>query len=120
MRKILLILILFSLILPIVASGVIEIQPPIEARTFAELIGHLINIIFTIALVLAPVMIIIGAFYFLIPSEGGKNIETGKNIIKYTIIGFIIIIAATGIVELLERVFRVEEQTLLDFFIKNV
>ena len=90
-------------------DGVIEIRPPIRHETFAELIGAFINIIFTIALVLAPLMIIVGAFYFLIPSEKGTNIETGKKIILYTLIGFIIIMLANGIIELLKYVFEVRE-----------
>ena len=110
MKKILLILILLSLVLPIVALGTIEIQPPIEARTFAELVDRLIDFIFTIALFIAPAMIIVGAFYFLIPSEKSENIETGKKIITYTIIGFIIIMMATGIVDLLRHVFEIGQE----------
>ena len=104
-RKILLILILFSLVLPI-TIGAITIENPLRARTFAELINHLIDFIFTIALFIAPAMIIVGAFYFLIPSEKSENIETGKKIITYTIIGFVIIMLANGIVDLLADIFK--------------
>ena len=111
MKKILLALILISfLVVPVVglASGSIEIRPPIGAKTFHDLINNIIDFIFTIALFIAPAMIIVGAFYFLIPSEKSENIETGKKIITYTIIGFIIIMMATGIVDLLRHVFEVE------------
>ena len=102
-KKFLLILILFSLILPI-NVGAVEFKNPLIADDFEELIRNLINILFTISLFLAPLMIIVGAFYFLIPDEKGANIETGKKIILYTLIGFIIIIAAQGIIVFLENI----------------
>ena len=52
-------------------------------------------------------MIIIGAFYFLVPGEGSKNIETGKKIITYTLIGFTIILLSWGIIQLFRQVFEV-------------
>ena len=105
-KKFLLILIIFSLVLP-VAVGAITFENPLKHATFEGFIGALINIIFTISLVLAPLMIVIGAFYFMIPDEKGGNIETGKKIITYTIIGFIIIIAAQGMIALLRGVLGV-------------
>jgi hypothetical protein len=111
MKKFLLILIILSFILPIngiEATKVITIQNPLEADTFQELIAILINILFTISLVLAPLMIIIGAFYLMVPGEKLENIETGKKIILYTIIGFIIIILARGIIALLKEAFGIE------------
>jgi hypothetical protein len=108
MKKILLILIFLSLISPFVATG-ITIENPIRTDTFQDLIASIINILFTIALILAPLMIIIGAFLFLVPGEKLENVETGKKIILYTIIGLIIIILANGIIALLREAFEVRE-----------
>jgi len=85
----------------------VTIPNPLAHATFEALIAALIRVIFNIALVLAPLMIIIGAFYFLVPGEGSKNIETGKKIITYTLIGFTIILLSWGIIQLFRQVFEV-------------
>ncbi len=106
MKKVLAILILIGLVLPIASlAGIIRIENPLEADTFAELIGNIIDFIFTIALFIAPLMIMIGAFYFLTAVEDVQKVETGKKIILYTIIGFVIIMLSRGLVELLRQAF---------------
>ena len=109
MKKILLILILVGLILPASAGAIIRIENPLGAKTFQELIGNIINLIFTIAVVIAPAMIIVGAFYFLTAGGNPQGIETGKKIILWTIIGFVVIMLAWGAIELLKEVFEVKE-----------
>jgi len=107
MKKIILVTIVLSLIIPLVGLTQIVLQNPLAHDTFEELITALIRVIFNIALILAPLMIIVGAFYFLTAGGDSKNIETGKKIIFYTLIGFVIILLSRGIIELLRQVFRV-------------
>jgi hypothetical protein len=108
MKKFLLILILLNLISPISvsANGVIEIENPINATSFEALANNLINFIFYIALALTPLMIIIGAFYLLTAGAEPKRVETGKNIILFTLIGFTIILLAKGLVALIKQILR--------------
>lgn len=106
MKKVLLILILAGLILP-VAAGAITIENPLKADTFQDLIYGIIDFIFTIALFIAPGMILIGAFYFLTAVGNPQNIETGKKIILWTIIGFVVIMLARGFIEFLRGAFEV-------------
>jgi len=110
MKKIILVTIVLSLIIPLVGLTQIVLQNPLAHDTFEELITALIRVIFNIALILAPLMIIVGAFYFLTAGGNPQGVETGKKIILYTIIGFIIIMMASGIVALLEHVFEVRQQ----------
>ena len=107
-RNIILILILFSLILPI-AVGAVEFKNPLDWDTFEAFIGALIDIFFNVSLAVAPLMIIVGAFYFMVPGEKAENIEIGKKIIFYTLIGFIIILMAKGMIEFL-RYQLIEEE----------
>ena len=100
MKKLLSTLIIFSLVIPTTLNATVFANP-LKHANFPDLINALIDTIWTLSLVFAPLMIVVGAFYFFVPGEGGKNIETGKKIITYTLIGFIIIIAAKGIIELL-------------------
>ena len=105
MKKILLILFLFSL--PIVVSAV-EFQNPLEYETFGELIDAIIKFIFYIAVVVTPLMIIIGAFYILTAAGDPKNIGTGKNVIIYTLVGLAIILLARGLIAMIESLIGVK------------
>jgi len=105
MKKILLISLLLSL--PIVVSAV-EFQNPLEYETFGELIDAIIKFIFYIAVVIAPLMAIIGAFYILTAGGDPKKIGTGKNIIIYTLIGLAIIMLARGLIAMIESLIGVK------------
>ena len=105
MKKILLISLLLSL--PIMALAV-EFQNPLEYETFGELIDAIIKFIFYIAIVVVPLMLIIGAFYLLTAAGDPKKIGTGKNIIIYTLIGLVIIMLARGLIAVIESVIGVK------------
>jgi len=105
MKKILLISLLLSL--PIIVSAV-EFQNPLEYETFGELIDAIIDFIFYIAIVIAPLMAIIGAFYLLTAGGDPKKIGTGKNIIIYTLIGLAIVMLARGLLAMIESIIGVK------------
>ena len=86
-----------------------KLEPPIKHETFEDLIAAIIKFIFNVALIVAPIIIIIGAFYFVAAAGDPSKIETGKKIIFYTLIGFIIILLSRGLVKLLmEEVIEVK------------
>lgn len=80
------------------------IQNPLKSCSFEDLTNAIINFIFYIALALAPLMIIIGAGYFITALGDTKRIETGKNLIIYTLIGFTIVLFAKGLVSVIKQV----------------
>ena len=57
----------------------ITIDPPTGHKTFGELIDAIVNFIFNIALVVAPLMIIIGGFYFVTATGDPGKVQTAKN-----------------------------------------
>jgi len=105
MKKILLISLLLSL--PIIVSAV-EFQNPLEYETFGELIDAIIKFIFYIAVVVTPLMVIIGAFYILTAAGDPKKIGTGKNVVIYTLIGLAIILLARGLIAMIESLIGVK------------
>ncbi len=108
LRKKLAILVSLGLVLPILVLAVtIDIENPLIYETFDALIEAIINFIFNIALVLAPLMIIVGAVYFVTAAGDIKRIETGKNIITYTLIGLVIVLLAKGLIVALKAVIGV-------------
>lgn len=70
---------------------------PLKAETFEELIDNLINFVFQIAVVLAPLLIIIGGLYVIFAAGDPYKVERGKKIILWTIIGFVIVLLAKAI-----------------------
>lgn len=101
--KLLISLLLGSLLIPLVSQA-IAIENPLKAETFDELIDNIINFIFKLALVVAPIMIIIAGFYFVTSAGDPAKVTTAKNIILYTAIGLFIVFLARGIIALIEEV----------------
>ncbi len=91
------------------AADVVKINNPLKVESFQALIEVVISAIFNIALLIAPLLIIISGFYWLTAADDPKKVETAKNIIKYTVIGLIIIIASKGIINLFKSVFGIPQ-----------
>ncbi|MDP3995967.1 MAG: hypothetical protein Q8P74_01840 [bacterium] len=87
-----------------------ELQSPIEHKNFGDLIGAITGFLRNIALFIAPIFIIIGAFYFVAAAGDPAKIKTGQKIILFTLIGFLIIFLAEALVNLLtEDILKVKE-----------
>lgn len=87
-----------------VEAQVVEIENPLEAESFEDLIDSLINFIFWISIAIAPLMIIIAGFYWLTAAGDPDRVKTALNIIKWTVIGFAIILFAKGLVAIISHV----------------
>lgn len=110
MRKILLFLILLSLISSsfVLAGDVIEIQNPLKAEEFEVIVDNIINFLFKIAIVLAPLMLVIGGALFVTSGGNLAQTERGKNIILWAAVGFFILLLAKGIIALIESLLEVK------------
>jgi len=106
-KKILISSILLLIILPLSVLAV-EIKNPLEYDTFGELIEAIIDFIYKIALVLAPLFIVIAGFYFVTAAGNPAQIETAKKIILYTLIGFLIILLSKGLIAVIQNVLGVQ------------
>lgn len=87
----------------VLAQG-ITIQNPLNANSIEELIDSLINAIFWLAVVVVPLMIIVGALYYITSGGSPEKIKTAKNIILYAAIGFLIVLFAKGIISVIRDV----------------
>jgi len=83
----------------------IDLRNPLAAQNLQEFLEMVIGFLFRLGLILAPVFILIAAFYFMTAAGNPAQIETGKRIIIYTVIGLIVIIMARGAVEFIQRMF---------------
>jgi len=109
MKKTLSILILLSLILPIRVSAVepIVIENPLEAESFEGLLNSIVTFIFYVAIAIAPIMIMIAAFFLLTAGGDPKRVDTAKQIILWTVVGLAIILLAKGLISVLRQIIGV-------------
>ncbi len=95
-------------LVPTMGLAQVTIENPIASNTFGELIKAIHSFIFNLAIVVAPLMIIIGGFVFITSSGDPKKIKQGSDIIMYTLIGFAIILLSGAIVSAIEGVLQGE------------
>lgn len=109
MGKIILIPILLSLVLPIgiLANDTVELHPPIAATSFEAIVNNLVDFVFKIAIVLAPLMIIVGGVLLVTAGGSPGQVDRAKRILLWTAIGFLIVMLAKGIMGLIESLLGV-------------
>lgn len=100
MKKILIFFFCFFPFL-VLAGTTITFRNPFSTSDFWELVGTILNILFTVALPLTLILVITGGI--LITTAGGneRNVELGKKCIIYSLIGLLLIIMSRGIIGLL-------------------
>jgi hypothetical protein len=98
-----LIIFLFSLLVPFFTKA-ITFYPPFETKSFQELLDAIYNFIFWVAIAIAPIMIIVAAFYFLTSGGDPEKVRTAKKIILFTFIGLFIVLSGKGIVGIIRQI----------------
>lgn len=84
-----------------------QICNPLSTDSFEDLLSSITNFIFTIALALAPVMMIIAGFMFVTSAGDPGRVGTAKKLALYTLIGLAIILLASGLIKVLQSVLGV-------------
>ncbi len=109
MKKIIAISILLTLSLPAIVSAeaIIEIENPITATSFESVIDNAIDFVFKIAIVLAPLMVVVGGF--LLVTAGGNISQVGKakSLLLWTAIGFLVVLLSKGILAIINQILGV-------------
>ncbi|RLC40375.1 MAG: hypothetical protein DRH33_00250 [Candidatus Nealsonbacteria bacterium] len=93
----------YILLVPVIVSG-ITIEPPISATSIPALVDRITNWTFYIGIILAPLMILVGAFYFMTAAGDPNRVETGKKIIFWTIVGLAIILLSRMIIGIIRSI----------------
>ena len=86
------------------SAGSVVICSPLKYRSISAVIESITNWIFYIAIVLAPLMIIIGAFMFMTSAGDPTKVQTAKKLIIWTVIGFAIILFSKGLISLIRTI----------------
>jgi len=82
-------------------------RSPIRATDFDEMLTGIFSWLWPISSAIAVLMIIIGAYLFVVSSGDPKKIILGKKIIIYALVGLAIVMMAKGIVELVKLILGV-------------
>lgn len=104
-KKILrLLVIVFLFTIPLMAFAV-SIENPLKANNFYELLNSIIDILYTLSIPTAALMIIVAGFFFIFAQGDPGKVKTAIDIIKWTLIGFLIVLLAKGMVQLMQDIF---------------
>lgn len=100
-------LILFFFLVPlfVLADPPIIINSPLGPdTTFEGVIGKIIDFIFKIAVVLGPLMIVIGGVMFVTSGGNMQKTSQAKKLMIWTAAGFLIIMMAKGLLAVVEQI----------------
>jgi len=86
---------------------VIELICAIKDCTLTEFVDRIINFLFTIAVILAPILLVIAGIIFMTSRGNPERISTGRRMLWWTVIGFLIILLSKGLVEVLKGIIGV-------------
>jgi hypothetical protein len=106
MKKTLISLALLSLALPFAVFAedcdpTKDLCNPLIDGSFEAIIGRLIDFLFSIAIILAPLMIVLGGYLFLTSAGDAKKVGQGRNLIIWAAVGFGTILLAKAFVSLI-------------------
>lgn len=108
LSKFLIFLLLTAFFIPLTTEAVVRIENPLEADNFWELLDKLIDFLFYLAIMIAPIMIIVAGFYFITAAGQPEKIQTAKKIILWVLIGLLIVFCAKGLIMALGEILGIE------------
>ena len=98
---------LFLLFFPLIIQAV-ELTNPIQAESIQELVDSVVTWVITFGMAIAPLMIIIAAYYFITAMGDPAKIKKAKDIILWTIVGIVVILLSKGIILVIKDILAVE------------
>jgi len=103
-NKIIFSTLLLFLLMPLFIQADIEFEPPTKYKSIQELIDAIAKWVYWTALALAPLMIIIGAFYLITASGDPDRVNTGRKIITWTIVGIAVVLLAASLIPVIKEI----------------
>jgi len=84
--------------MPACPGGAFCLPNPLKYDSFECLINAIVSFIFTASLLLAPIMILIGAFILMTAAGDPIKVKRANNVFIYTGVGILIVFMAKGLV----------------------
>ncbi|MEF8846924.1 MAG: hypothetical protein V5A57_00610 [Candidatus Paceibacterota bacterium] len=83
------------------------IENPINATSIAGLIDGLAHFLFLVGISIAPVMILVGAFYYLTAGADPDRVSKANKIIIYTLVGVAILYMSDILMDMIKNILGV-------------
>ncbi len=96
-------------LLPLYVFGQVTIPNPIGYNSIGELIHGVVNFIRNVALMIAPIIFIIAGLMYYFAGGNPEQAKKATNLIKYAIIGLVIILIANGITAVIKDIMGVSD-----------
>ncbi|MEK7542358.1 MAG: hypothetical protein AAB524_01515 [Patescibacteria group bacterium] len=85
--------------------GTITFPNPLgPGATFTGLINNIINFLFTIAVIAAPILLVIAGVIFMTAAGDPGRVKTARSMLMWTVVGFGVILISKGLVEVLKGI----------------
>ena len=84
----------------------IEIPDPLGGEGFEAIVQKLIIFLTQISIPIVAIMIIIGGIYLMTAGGDEGKILKGKDIIKYAVIGFAVVLSANGVIFIIRDILQ--------------
>jgi type IV secretory pathway VirB2 component (pilin) len=98
---------LLLLCVPFFVVAQVTIPNPIGYNSVGELIHGVVNFIRNVALMIAPIIFIIAGLMYYFAGGNPEKAKDATNLIKYAIIGLVIILIANGITAVIKDIMGV-------------
>ncbi len=85
-------------------EGTVCICNPLPSQTFEEVINSIIDFIFKISIVVAPLMIVWAGGLYITSAGSEDKIRTARNIIVYALSGLAVVLLAKGLVAIIIQI----------------
>lgn len=82
----------------------ITFRNPLGSQTLTGLINNIINFIFTIAVIVAPILLVVAGVIFMTAAGDPGKVKTARSMMIWTIVGFGIILISKGLVAVLKGI----------------
>lgn len=100
--------VMFLVIIPLVANAQFAIDDPLGNRTISDIIVAVSAALRPIALAIGTVMIIVSGIQYLVSAGDAEKATKAKKTLLYTVIGLVIVVSATFIIEAVQEILTTE------------
>lgn len=84
-------------------TGVTLVNPLGEDTTLVDIANRIIDFLFTIAIPLTAILVLVGGFQMITAGGNPENFSKGKKTILYAAIGFAVVLLSKGVVGLIQN-----------------